>query len=717
MNRVAQVRFGHEDPTVGREACAELAAEPQEHPPGITESAHGYGRPKIMRCSPRRASSQPAIDAGTDEASPHIGCQWEAPVCTKKALVDTTTDEQSIADREAIGKPAAGQAPAGSSPVSNSPVSNSPASNSPVSNSPVSNSPVSNSPVSNSQGVDSQAGNPQTDALPTGPAQAKLKLARPTPLCRGQERNWGQEFPDNEESLASAVDESDEQLTASMPVAGLSEFRGPETRELGIGELESNDQILPGPPEEPLDDPIRMYLMQMGQIPMLTHPQEVQAARNIQRCRHRYRMQVLAAGCALEAAAVLLQKVQEGTLRLDRTIEVAVTDAAEKRRIRARLGPNLATLKTLLDRNRREFLQVICRSKPLVQRQAIWRRLVRRRLRAARLVEELGLRTQRLQSISQTIKQAASRVQAIGTQLSELAAAGHHDSEPAVQLRRELSGILIHTQESPATLLRLVTRLKEAQTAYDEAKRRLSAGNLRLVVSIAKRYRNRGISFLDLIQEGNTGLMRAVDKFEHARGYKFSTYATWWIRQAITRAIADQSRTIRVPVHMIETMKRVHHLSREFLSEHGREPTLEELSHLANLTPEEAQCVVRVNRGPLSLDQPVGEQEDSFLADFLIDRGDGDPLGDINREGLRQRLTEVLEGLNDREREVLRLRYGLADGYTYTLEEVGDLFSVTRERVRQIEAKAVRKLQHPARCKALEGFIDGFPSEERSVEG
>ena len=450
--------------------------------------------------------------------------------------------------------------------------------------------------------------------------------------------------------------------------------------------------------DDRIDDPVRIYLMQMGEIPMLTRKEEVAVAKQIEHTRRQFRHSILATDYVLLSAIGLLENIRDGKLRLDRTIEVSVVNIREKRRLLKLLVPNLKTLKHLVWRNKQDFVIAINKRRSMKQRREAWRRLVVRRSKAVRLIEELGIRTQRLQPILDKLSEISGRMNELQNQSDA--------NNRRAEVRKELCYLMHVTQESPTTLNRRIARTAELLRQYEAAKRDLSVGNLRLVVSIAKRYRNRGLSFLDLIQEGNTGLMRAADKFEHARGYKFSTYATWWIRQAITRAIADQSRTIRVPVHMIETMGRVRTTARELIQENGIEPSLEETAEAAGMSVNEITRAVRMSHQPLSLDQPVGGHDDTYFGEFIEDYREDDPLVDINRDALKSRIADVLEDLDYREREIIRLRYGLADGCAYTLEEVGKIFSITRERVRQIETKAVRTLQHPMRASKLSNFIE-----------
>ena len=457
-----------------------------------------------------------------------------------------------------------------------------------------------------------------------------------------------------------------------------------------------------------IDDPIRVYLMQMGRIPLLTREEEVSAAVAIDKARFSYRNTMLATDFMLQGAVDQLQKVRDKKLRLDRTIEVSVTNKVEKVRIMARLEPNLKTLRKLLALNKADFAISILKSNSIKERRSAWKRLVRRRNKCVKLVEESNLRINRLQPLFTQLEEINTRMQDLSHLLAKVKSPDYQGTRSIEDVRADLHYLMLQTFESPATLNRRILKTKMLNETQDAAKRTLSAGNLRLVVSIAKKYRNRGMSFLDLIQEGNTGLMRAVDKFEHQRGYKFSTYATWWIRQAITRAIADQSRTIRVPVHMIDTMTKVRNVMRELVQDLGREPTAEEIAQKADLSIEDTRVIMKMARTPLSLDQPVGDHEDSQFSDFLQDHRNDDPLHATHRAALKSRIDEAMDHLNYREREILKLRYGLADGYSYTLEEVGKIFSVTRERVRQIESKAVRKLQQPYRNRSLSSFLEGY---------
>ncbi len=470
---------------------------------------------------------------------------------------------------------------------------------------------------------------------------------------------------------------------------------------------EADDDAVPGMDENESwsDDPVRMYLTQMGEIPLLTRQEEITLAKRIEDTRRKFRTRLLECDYVIQSAFKVLKRVRDGELPFDRTVQVSVTDRLEKEQILGRISHNLSTLETLLAMNRRDYLTAVSKSASKTDRRRAWLHLARRRRRCVRLIEELGLRTQRIESLIGTVEKFSDRVDQLVDKIDEMKKARKPVSERQPMLD-ELRNILITCQESPSSLRNRVADLKIVFSEYQQAKRELSEGNLRLVVSIAKKYRNRGLSFLDLIQEGNAGLMRAVDKFEYRRGFKFCTYATWWIRQAITRAVADQSRTIRIPVHMVETMSRVRTVSRQLLQELGREPTLEEVAKRSETTIEEARRVLAMSRYPISLDRPVGNSEDSHFGDLLPDGEAESPAIGAAQEMLRGRIDKVLKTLSYREREIIKLRYGLGDGYSYTLEEVGHIFKVTRERIRQIEAKAVRKLQQPSRSQELVGFLD-----------
>ena len=455
-----------------------------------------------------------------------------------------------------------------------------------------------------------------------------------------------------------------------------------------------------------IDDPVRMYLTQMGEIPLLKREEEIALAKTIELTRKRFRRHLLSSDYAMREAVDILTKVHEGGLPFDRTIKVSVTEGLEKEQILGRMPHNLATLRTLMEQNHADFETYRNTSLRKPRRDAAWRALHDRRRKMATLVEELSLRTQRLQPIMRKLEQISQRMTQLQRELRRLNRLKSCVKDEKANVERELYDLMSTTLETPESLRERIADVGERFEAYEKAMKDLSGGNLRLVVSIAKKYRNRGLSFLDLIQEGNTGLMRAVDKYEYRRGYKFSTYATWWIRQAITRAIADQARTIRIPVHMIETMSKLRRVSKDLVQSLGREPTIEETAKAADVSIEETRRVLKISKHPISLDRPVGEGEDSYFGDFIEDQNTDNPVSAAAQEMLKDKIDHVLKTLTYREREIIKLRYGLGDGYTYTLEEVGRIFRVTRERVRQIEAKAVRKLQHPVRSHQLKGFLD-----------
>jgi RNA polymerase primary sigma factor len=470
-------------------------------------------------------------------------------------------------------------------------------------------------------------------------------------------------------------------------------------------------------PETPSSsrDPIRMYLSQMGHIPLLSREKEIFLAKQIEVARKWFRRKIAESDFAVGLVVETIEKVCRNELPFERTLRTSETENLRKEQIQGRIPVNLPTIKRLLSENRVDWAasQVTKSKSELAE---IKLRMKSRRRKLAWLCEELSVRTQRIQPIMRRMEQVGKRIQELQGQIQKLSErrtiAAANETEI---LKRELHDLTELVVETPAEFCDRMRRIMAKFDAWTRGKQHLSGGNLRLVVSIAKKYRNRGLSFLDLIQEGNAGLMRGVEKYEYRRGYKFSTYATWWIRQAITRAVADHARTIRIPVHMFQCISQLKAKSEQIRQETGRDPSMEELAEAVGMSLEETERIMKTWKHPVSLDTPVGESEDGSFGDFLQDDNETNPAESAMQEMLRDKIEIVLRSLTYREREIIKLRYGLGDGYSYTLEETGRIFKVTRERIRQIESKALRKLQHETRANHLRGFVDSTDDEVLAV--